>query len=219
MRVPRTTVIRRLNQLHRWGLIDRQDRRYYIHEKTLNSLQIKLVETFADQAVIAIENTRLFETEQQRTRELSESLEQQMATSEVLKVISTSAGDLQPVFETILQNAVRICGAKFGNLWLCEGDFLRIGATHGAPAQWSEFLRREPVFRLDPRLGTARAIVTKQPYQVADIAAESTYGDKVRTATIELAHARSLIGVPLLRDDEVIGLIVIYRQRGAAVHR
>ena len=129
--------------------------------------QIKLVETFADQAVIAIENTRLFETEQQRTRELSESLEQQMATSEVLKVISTSPGDLQPVFETILQNAVRICGAKFGNLWLREGDFLRIGATHGAPAEWSEFLRREPVFRLDPRLGTARAIAAKKPYQVA----------------------------------------------------
>jgi GAF domain-containing protein len=97
-------------------------------------------------------------------------------------------------------------------LWLREGDFVRIGATHGAPAEWSEFLRRQPVFRLDSRLGTARLIVTKQPYQVADIAAEPTYGDKVRIATIELAHGRSLVGVPLLRDDEVIGLIVIYRQ-------
>jgi GAF domain-containing protein len=98
--------------------------------------QIKLVETFADQAVIAIENVRLFEAEQQRTRELSESLEQQMATSEVLKVISTSPGALQPVFETILQNAVRICGAKFGNLWLCEGDFLRIGAKGSGQRSW-----------------------------------------------------------------------------------
>jgi two-component system, NtrC family, sensor kinase len=174
--------------------------------------EIELVTTFADQAVIAIENTRLFEAEQQRTRELSESLEQQTATSEVLSVVSRSPAELHPVFETILQNAVRICGAKFGNLWLREGDFVRIGATYGAPAEWSEFLRREPVFRLDPRLGTARLIVTKQPYQVADIAADPTYGDKVRTATIELAHARSLIGVPLLRDDEVIGIIVIYRQ-------
>jgi two-component system, NtrC family, sensor kinase len=130
----------------------------------------------------------------------------------VLSVISGSPGELHSVFETILQSAIRICGAKFGNLWLREGDFLRIGATYGAPAEWSEFLGREPVVRLDPRLGTARLIVTKQPYQVADIAAEPTYGDKVRTATIELAHARSFISVPLLRDDEVIGIIVIYRQ-------
>src|SRR5262249_822450 len=108
--------------------------------------QIKLVETFADQAVIAIENTRLFEAEQQRTRELTESLEQQTATSEVLGVISRSPGELRLVFEAILQNAVRVCGAKFGNLWLREGDFLRIGATHGAPAEWSEFLHREQVF-------------------------------------------------------------------------
>ena len=79
--------------------------------------QIKLVETFADQAVIAIENTRLFEAEQQRTRELSESLEQQTATSGVLQVISSSPGDLQPVFETMLHNAVRICDAKFGNIF------------------------------------------------------------------------------------------------------
>ena len=167
--------------------------------------QIELVATFADQAVIAIENARLL-------NELRESLEQQTATSEVLQVISSSPGDLEPVFATMLEKAVRICDAKFGNLWLREGDFLRIGATHGAPSAWSEFLRRDPVVRIDPRLGTARAIAAKQPYQVADVAAEPTYGDKVRIATIELAHARSLIGVPLLRDDEVIGFIVIYRQ-------
>ena len=129
----------------------------------------------------------------------------------MLRVISSSAGDLQPLFETMLEKAVRICGAKFGNLWLREGDFLRIGATYGAPPEWSEFLRREPVVPVDTRLGLRRVIVTKQPYRVADVAAEPTYGDKVRIATIELAHARSLIGVPLLRDDEVIGIIVIYQ--------
>ena len=180
--------------------------------KPFSEKQIELATTFADQAVIAIENMRLFEAEQQRTRELTELLEQQTATSEVLQVISSSPGDLEPVFATMLEKAVRICDAKFGNLWLREGDFLRIGATHGAPPAWSEFLRRDPVVRIDPRLGTARAIAAKQPYQVADVAAEPTYGDKVRIATIELAGARSLIGVPLLRDDEVIGFIVIYRQ-------
>src|SRR5438094_5096774 len=90
--------------------------------------QIKLVETFADQAAIAIENARLFEAEQQRTRELSEALEQQTATSEVLQVISSSQGELKPVFEAMLANAVSICNAKFGNLFLYEGNSFRIAA-------------------------------------------------------------------------------------------
>jgi len=174
--------------------------------------EIEIVSTFADQAVIAIENVRLFEAEQQRARELSESLEQQTATSEVLRVISSSPGDLQPVFASMLENAVRVCGATFGNLWLREGDVFRIGATYGAQAAWSDFLSREPTFRVDPRFGLGRLIVTKQTYQVLDIAVEPTHQDKLRMATIELAHARTLIGVPLLRDDDVIGAIVIYRQ-------
>ena len=88
--------------------------------------QIELVTTFADQTVIAIENSRLFEAEQQRTRELSESLEQQTATSEVLQVISSSPGDLQPVFEAMLEKAVRVCEAKFGSLYRWDGDALHI---------------------------------------------------------------------------------------------
>ena len=80
-----------------------------------------------------------------RTHELSESLEQQTATSEVLKIISSSPGELEPVFEAMLENAVRICGAKFGNLWLREGDAFRIGAMHGAPPAYADFLRRMPV--------------------------------------------------------------------------
>ena len=111
--------------------------------------QVQLVGSFAAQAVIAIENTRLL-------TELRESLEQQTATSEVLGVISGSPGDLEPVFATILEKAVRICDAKFGNLWLREGDNFRIGATHGSPAEWSDFLRREPVFQVDPRFGLGR---------------------------------------------------------------
>src|SRR5262249_20599714 len=95
-------------------------------------VQEQLLKTFADQAVIAIENMRLFEAEQARTRELSESLEQQTATSEVLKVISSSPGDLQPVFAAMLENATRICDASYGAMWLCEGDAYRNAAFHGA---------------------------------------------------------------------------------------
>ena len=101
--------------------------------RPFNENQIKLVETFADQAVIAIENTRLFEAEQQRTRELSESLEQQTATSEVLQVISSSPGDLEPVFEAMLENAVRICDAKFGNIYRWDGDALHLVAARNTP--------------------------------------------------------------------------------------
>src|SRR5262249_55332413 len=90
--------------------------------RPFDSKQIELVTTFADQAVIAIENVRLFEAEQQRTRQLTESLEQQTATSEVLRVISSSPGELEPVFQAMLENAVRICEAKFGVLYLSEGD-------------------------------------------------------------------------------------------------
>ena len=175
--------------------------------------QIELVTTFADQAVIAIENVRLFEAEQQRTRELTELLEQQTATSEVLQVLSRSPGELEPVFEAMLENAVRICGAKFGNLWLYDGEFFRIGATtHGAPAAYVEYLRREGPFRADSRVGIGRLAQTKQTYQVADITVQPTHDDKLRVATIELAGARTLLGVPMLKDGEVIGSIVIYRR-------
>jgi two-component system, NtrC family, sensor kinase len=98
--------------------------------------QIELVTTFADQAVIAIENVRLFDEVQARTRELSEALEQQTATAEVLRVISSSPGELEPVFLDMLENATRICEAKFGNLLLYDGDAFGIVAMHGAPPAW-----------------------------------------------------------------------------------
>ena len=142
--------------------------------------------------------------------QLSEALEQQTATSNVLRVISSLPDTLEPVFETMLKNAVRICGAKFGNLWLREGDSFYIGATHGAPPAYADYLRRERVVRADPKFGLGQVILTKQAYQVADISLEPTH--KTRVATIELAGARTLIGVPMLKGDEVIGCIVIYRQ-------
>ena len=176
--------------------------------------QIELVTTFADQAVIAIENARLLGELRQRTADLTESLEQQTATSEVLQVISSSPGQLEPVFEAMLENAVRISGAKFGNLFLREGDFFHIGATtRSAPPAYVDYLRRERMFRAnDPRVGLGRLLRTKQTYQVADLTVASTHDDKLRVATIELAAARTLIGVPMLKEGEVIGAIVIYRQ-------
>src|SRR6478752_6923819 len=131
--------------------------------------QIELLKTFADQAVIAIENVRLFEAEQARTRELSESLEQQTATSEVLGVISSSPGDLAPVFEAMLENATRLCEAKFGVLFRSEGDALRAVALHGAPQPYAEERQRVPVIRPDPTSMLGRALSTKQPVQIADI--------------------------------------------------
>ena len=170
----------------------------------------QLLKTFADQSVIAIENVRLFEAEQARTRELSESLEQQTATSEVLQVISRSPGELEPVFQAMLENAVRICGAKFGNLMLRDGDAFRVGATHGAPQAYVHFLHNNQVFRTNPGLG--RLVKTKEHYHLVDIAAAPTFGDELREATVHLAGARTLIGVPMLKDDKVIGAIIIYRQ-------
>ena len=115
--------------------------------------QIELVTTFADQAVIAIENARLFEAEQERTAELTEALEQQTATSEVLGVISSSPGELEPVFQTMLENATRICNAKFGILWLCEGEGFRCAALHNAPPVFAEQFRRQPVVHPAPGSG------------------------------------------------------------------
>src|SRR5262249_19002695 len=114
--------------------------------------QIALLGTFADQAVIAIENVRLFEAEQQRTLELREALEQQTATSEVLQVISNSPGELEPVFQAMLENATRVCDAKFGNMLLFEGGAFRTVALHNAPAAFAENRQRNPVLR--PNSGT-----------------------------------------------------------------
>src|SRR5262249_24244399 len=174
--------------------------------------QIELVQNFANQAVIAIENARLLNELRQRTDDLTESLEQQTATSEVLQVISKSPGELERVFETMLENAVRICGAKFGNLWLREGTGLRIGATHGAPQAYVDFVRGLRVFQPDPRAGLGTIIRTKQPFRTEDVAAVPTHGDKNRQALVELAGARTTFAVPMLKGDEVVGAIGIYRQ-------
>jgi len=178
----------------------------------LTDKQLAVLKTFADQAVIAIENTRLLNELRQRTDDLSESLEQQTATSEVLKVIASSTGKIEPVFDAILQNAVRICDAKFGNLWLREGDSVRIGATYGAPPAYVDYLRSVKTFSPGPQTGLGRVLRTKEAIQFPDIRAIPTHGDKMREATIELADARTLFSVPMLKNNEVVGTIGIYRQ-------
>jgi class 3 adenylate cyclase/putative methionine-R-sulfoxide reductase with GAF domain len=170
--------------------------------------QIQLLSTFADQAVIAIENVRLFEAEQKRTRELSEALEQQTATSEVLKVISSSPSDLRPVFQSMLENSVRICEAKFGQMFLCEGDNVRVVAHLGVPAalvEWDEAQR--DTFRPAAEGGLARAIRTKNIIHIADFMSEQP-----SIPVVKLGGARSYIAVPMLKENEIVGVIVIYRQ-------
>src|SRR5262249_12795821 len=175
--------------------------------------QIELVTTFADQAVIAIENVRLFDEVQARTRELSESLEQQTATSEVLGVISSSPGELKPVFQAMLANAVRICEAKFGTLLRCDGSGFRAVALHGAPAAYAEERRRNPVIHTTPGSGMDRMVTTKETAQVADIQSEPAYHTDGESARFrELSGARTVIFVPMFRESELIGAIVIYRQ-------
>jgi GAF domain-containing protein len=171
--------------------------------------QVELAQTFADQAVIAIENVRLFEEVQARTRELSEALEQQTATSEVLGVISGSPGELEPVFEAMLANATRICGAQFGNLHLYQdGGFLTV-ALHGAPPAYAELRRREPMPALSPGSSLERIARTRQVIHIEDTAADPAHHQH---PIVTLGGARTLLSVPMLKDEELVGAIGIYRQ-------
>ena len=175
--------------------------------------QIELVTNFAAQAVIAIENTRLLNELRQRTDDLSEALEQQTATSEVLQVISSSPGDLQVVFQAMLENATRVCGAKFGVFWLPERDGFRAVALHGLPPAFAEARRREPWVKTNPGTSLGRVAATKQTVHIADIRQEPAYiNDPSRFAILELAGARTMLSVPILKDNELVGQFGIYRQ-------
>jgi GAF domain-containing protein len=175
--------------------------------------QIELATTFADQAVIAIENVRLFDEVQARTREVTDALEQQTATSEVLRVISSSPADLEPVFQAMLQNAVRICDANFGNLALYQDDAFRLATLYNAPPTFAAVRQRGSVIRPGPGTGLARVVSTKQTVHIADIRAEPAYIDgPQRSAVLDLAGARTMLSVPMLQEGELVGVIGIYRQ-------
>jgi two-component system, NtrC family, sensor kinase len=179
-----------------------------------NDDEISLLRTFADQAVIAIENVRLFEGERQRTAELSESLEQQTATSEVLRVISSSHAELDPVFNTMLENAVRICDAKFGYLQLHENGAFRMVAMYNPPPAWAQAIVQRGPLRPGPLSNLGRVAATKQVVHTADYADDPAYTQREPGAvrTVELAGVRTILGVPMLKEQELIGAIHIYRQ-------
>jgi transcriptional regulator with GAF, ATPase, and Fis domain len=145
----------------------------------------------------------------QLARERDEALEQLSAASDVLKVISSSPGDLQPVFQAMLESATRICGAKTGTLYLREGNGLRVVALHGAPLAYAEERQRHPVIYPRPTNLLAQAVATKRTGQIADV---QDRGHPLRTNLAKLAGARTVVAVPMVREDESIGAIVIYRQ-------
>jgi GAF domain-containing protein len=176
--------------------------------------EIELVTTFANQAVIAIENVRLFEAEQHRTRELTESLEQQTAAAEVLQVISRSQGELEPVFATMLEKAVRICGATFGNIYRWDGEALHIVATHKTPPAFAEERKRSR-YRPDPNSPVGHMVAARTPMHVRDVMAEDAYlarRDSGAVAAVELGGARTVLSVPLLDEGEMTGAFFLCRQ-------
>ena len=181
--------------------------------RPFTSRQIELVTTFADQAVVAINNVGLFEAVQARTKELQQSLEQQTATSKVLSAISGSPGKLDPVFDTLLASARELCEAEFGHLLLFDGTVWRAAALHNVPPAYATYWNKAPIVA-GPEALLSRIANTGQPYQLPDAREGPAY--RARTplaiATVELAGARTLFGVPLLKEGRVIGAIVLYRK-------
>src|SRR5262245_55496749 len=170
---------------------------------------IALLTTFADQAVIAIENTRLFEVEQHRTPELTESLEQQTATSDVLRVISSSPADIQPVLETIGERAEKLCDAEISLVSLVDGELIRLASIHGLTEAGVEATRRlYPIRRTDEAI-TARAIRTRSVCHVADVLSDPQYQYKDHA---RISGYRGCLGVPMVRDEQVVGAIFVARR-------
>ena len=211
-------IVPMLRQGHLVGMISiyRQEVRPFTEK------QIELVQNFAAQAVIAIENARLLTELRQRTTdltdrtaELSESLEQQTATSEVLQVISSSPGDLEPVFEAMLEKAVRICDASFGNIYRWDGDAQSLVATYNTPPAFAEARRYFPPNRPSPKTVTGRLFATKAVVHVADAASQEGYAnrsDAAAVTAVELGGVRTFLAVPLLKDNQLIGSFTVYRQ-------
>ena len=176
--------------------------------------QIELVQNFAAQAVIAIENARLLNELRQRTSDLTEALEQQTATSEVLQTISSSPGDLEPVFASMLRSAARICDANFGNIFRWDGEVLHLAATYNTPPAFFQLRSRSPLHP-NPDNPLGRLVATKAVVHIANLAADPLYTEKLDpnvVAAVELGGIRTFVAVPMLKEDELIGAIIVYRQ-------
>ena len=186
---------------------------YRTEVRAFTEKQIALLTSFAAQAVIAIENTRLLNELRERTDDLTEALGQQTATSEVLQVISSSPGELEPVFKAMLENATRICDAKFGVLQLLEGDGFRAVGLHNAPPAFADYVRRG-LLRPGPNVPLSRMARTKQVVHIADITMEEAYieRDPLAVAGADLGGYRTILAVPMLKESELIGGFVIFRQ-------
>ena len=168
--------------------------------------QIEVVKNFAAQAVIAIENARLLS-------ELRESLQQQTATADVLKVISRSPGELEPVFQAMLKNAVQICGATFGMLFRYDDASWRAAAMFGVPPAFADFWHRGPQ-RPSARTALGRIAQTRQTVHIADVTKEPAYieGEPIFVAAVNLGQFRTILNVPMLKDSELIGALAIYHK-------
>ena len=175
--------------------------------------QIKLVEDFASQAVIAIENARLLNELHQRTNDLSrrttdltEALEQQTATADVLEVISRSAFDIKAVFETVAESCVRLCGADRAFIFRFDGELLRMVVAHNSSPEFAEWVAKNPI-RLGRHSGSARAGLERRTIHIADVLTdpEYVYGAK------EVEAIRTILGVPILKGDDLLGVMMIYR--------
>ena len=181
--------------------------------KPFSDKQIELVTTFADQAVIAIENVRLFDEVQARTHALTEALEQQTATSEVLSIISSSPGELEPVFTAMLRNAMRICDAGFGVMFEFDDGAYRALSSLGLPPAFADYLHSEPRV-WGPETGLGRVANTKKTVHVADAQEDSAFSAREpgRMAAVEMGGTRSFVIVPMLKEDKLIGAMSIFRQ-------
>jgi GAF domain-containing protein len=175
--------------------------------------EIALVEGFAAQAVIAMENARLLDQLRQRTADLQESLEYQTATSDVLKVINASPGNLQPVFDAVLEKAMRLCGAAFGSFYTYDGEQFQSVAQRGIPAAYAAYRERNPPAPL-PGTPLGRAIESRQTLHILDLKAETPYLQDHRNsrAMVELGGIRTILSVPLVKDGTIRGLISVFRQ-------